>query len=158
MSGRQIEVVEAGQNLVDERPGAEIRLQLIVEREVAARALSHSCTCAQTSSDRGQHAFASGRAARSLLDVEVAEVLPELQIIVEAVLKRVADRKLLELEAIGAGLADIAAVGNMAVRIGQERDLPRHILLIALVVDLLILRENREASCPSSDARSGSAQ
>ena len=44
--------------------------------------------------------------------VEVAKIGAELQIIVETMLERVAERKLFQLVAIGAGLAEVAAVGN----------------------------------------------
>src|SRR4051812_9065301 len=43
------------------------------------------------------------------------------------------------------GFAEVAAVGDASVGIGQEGHLPRHVLLIALVVHLLVVRENREA-------------
>ena len=38
------------------------------------------------------------------------------------------------------GLADVAAIGNVAERIGQQRCAARHILLPSLVVDVLIVR------------------
>ena len=128
---------------MNQRTGGEIGLDLIVQRDVL-RGGVHIIERPQRGSEIGKQAFGTD-AGQIVRHVEVAEIRPELQIIVEPVLERIADRKLFQLVAIGAGLADVPAIGNAAERIGsQPRRVARHILLPSLVVDVLVLRQDRE--------------
>jgi hypothetical protein len=87
----------------------------------------------------------SGRIDCRSCRFRVTEILAELDAVVEAVLERITDRLLLQRIVVGSRFAEIGAAIDAAEWIARERHIPRHVLLIALVVDLLVVRQDREA-------------
>src|SRR5262249_12210381 len=116
---------------------------LVVESKVLC-ARQHVVIAALNKSVRTRHHSLGTHRFEIVGGIRVAQVLAELQIIVEAVFERIADRVLFQLVAIDTGYAEIAAVRDMAVGIRQKRYLSGYVLLVTLVIDFRVLREQRE--------------
>ena len=87
-------------------------------------------------------------------NVGVAEVLPDLEDVVEPMLERVTDRALFELVAVSAGLAEITAVGNTPNGFGtRPATCARHVLLDAVVILVVVVAEDCERGVRGSDAQ-----